>query len=109
MVRKQKIRFTQSKDYKRVHASGFFGGVSPTGHLQFDVYEEFRNSPETITIEIDEKTGEVVNEIANPKEPEVNRLKHVGVTIPIDTIPGIIEWLNRKLEEYETIQKEMRK
>lgn len=104
MTKKQTIRFLEDPNYRRIHASGFIGSINSVGELQFDIYEEFFATPEKIDIEIDTETLSIISEKKHPQEPEIHRVKHLGVSVPIAVIPGFIEWLQNKLEEYNKLQ-----
>ncbi|MDH7479027.1 MAG: hypothetical protein QHH02_03370 [Syntrophomonadaceae bacterium] len=108
---KKKIEITCEKhpDYKRIYASGFWGGLTPAGDLTFDIFEEYQENPSKLVITPPSKPGEMPKEKAvfNGSDDVLymKRLLHIGVTLPISVVPSIIEWLQGKVDQYNEIQK----
>lgn len=92
------FQFKKSEDYKRIHATGFWGGIHPTGELYFDIYEDIFPLPSESQLIQDEKG---IHEKVIGQKEVVERILHVGVTIPMAAVPSLIEWLKQKMEIYE--------
>lgn len=86
------IHYRKSNDYKRIHATGFWGGVHPSGELHFDIYEEVLPMP-TQTRLIQDHNG-IREEASGPIS--VERIVHIGVSMPMSAVPGLIKWLQKK-------------
>lgn len=102
------LKFTFIKDplYRRIAANGLWGGISPTGELKFDLFEDVSEFPQTTIVTLTD--GEVKSEVNIPDENgtiNINRILHIGVSLPISVVPDIITWLQQKVEEYNDKQK----
>jgi len=96
-------RFEKSRDYRRVHATTFWGTVNSLGEIELDIVEDVREAPEIIKTKLPEKTEERI-----PDENDIIRMKriqHIGVSISINAAPDLIKWLQDKIIAYEEIQK----
>lgn len=92
------FQFKKSDDYKRIHASGFWGGVSATGELFFEIYEDIFPTPSKTKLIQDEQG---IREVKIEESEVTERILHVGVTVPMEIVPNLIRWLQEKLEVYE--------
>lgn len=98
------IKYETANDFKRCHATGFFGGLNNFGELVFTIIEDVHNMPpKEVQLVPDPNQSGVLLEQHEPKNLlEIKRIGHVEVTMPISVVPSIIEWFERKLREYET-------
>lgn len=93
-----KITSVKTEDFKRCHATGFHGGVNPQGELVFEIFEDVRDlSAEFELIRLPGQTE--IREQKINTQLNINRLRHVEITIPISTIPSIIAWLQEKVDK----------
>lgn len=84
------VSYRKDKDYKMLPITGVWGSIIPTGLIQCNFFIEKQDIPETVKIDIDEKTGEV-------KESKVRlfftREVLVGIVLQPHTARSIGEWL----------------
>lgn len=97
------IRFVKDPNYRRFYAFGFWGGVNPLGEVAIEIFEDAVDTPETLEITYDENGNQ--HEERFPERQDVLRIVHAGVIMPIEIVPSIIDWLQRKLMEYEEMKK----
>jgi len=97
--RKILVRYRESPDYRRVPATGVFGGPTPAGDLMCNFFLETRAVPEEVEIEID--AGGAAKEKQPPQEdPEVFvREIQVGILLNPNVARSIGEWLIQRSEE----------
>lgn len=97
------VRFVKDPNYRRMHVSGMWGGANSTGELYFELYEDVFDLPEEIRFKLQED-GALSQEVW-PDEQNFLRIVHAGVSIPMQVVPSVIEWLQSKLKEFEEMQK----
>jgi len=90
--------FENSPEYCHIHATGFWGGINAFGELRFDIVEDIPKEPDIVRIILPENKEE--REPSENDKIVIKRIRHVGVTMPMSVVPGLIEWLQRKLDEY---------
>lgn len=98
------VKFVKDDTYKRFHATGFWGGVNPLGELSFDLFEDVVTNPERIDVYPNE-LGIPTHENVIAKDYNIERVTHAGVTIPMEIVPGLIDWLQSKVMENEERKK----
>ncbi len=93
------FKFEKDPMYRRIAVNGLWGGINPYGDLVFDLFEDVASYPEKITVVTTD--GISTEERFPPKNDAdyVTRIQHIGVTIPIAVVPGIIDWLQQKVQE----------
>lgn len=89
--------FVKNSDFRTVLASGIFGGVTPTGLINLNVFSDRAPIPKRITFEVDPGVGQLNNEVDRDSKEGVIREVHFGMLIDINTARSIIEWLNQKI------------
>lgn len=89
---KLNIAFKKGPEYKIFPATGAYGGPTPQGEILCNFYVEYRESPESITLEIDArgKTQEV--ERKHAPQNFVRELQ-VGILLRPDIARSIGNWL----------------
>lgn len=97
---KVSIKYTESKDYKRVSATGVVGATTPQGFIQAELYLEIPDLPDSFELEINEE-GDVVKETHEVKS--FTREKQVGLLLRPDMAIAIGQWLISKAEETKKV------
>jgi len=95
------IKFEKAPDYKRCHATGFYGGINPFGELVFDITEDIVEPPDEIELVPHDTDPSIRVEKPIQKETQIKRMQHVQVTLPISAVPSIIEWMKEKLSQVQ--------
>ncbi|GAB7387107.1 hypothetical protein BSNK01_09430 [Bacillaceae bacterium] len=98
----RQIRFEKDANYRRFHATGFWGGINPVGELEFEIFEDTHESPNSITLEFDDK-GNLVNEQVDQNN-DIKRILYCSVVFPMEVVPSLIQWLQEKLDAYQKLQ-----
>lgn len=109
MAAKKKVELIFEKDpnYRRVRLTNFFGGISPYGELVFDAIEEVPIYPDKIIQNLDDEGMTILGEERMPAEggvTKIKRIQYLGITMPIEAVPGIIKWMEDKLEQYAKVK-----
>lgn len=89
------IEFVKDTNYRRIYASGFWGGINSSGDLFLEIFEDVMRNPQALKVSpdgIEERVGD--SDIV-----KVDRILHMGITLPINSVPTIIKWLQGKLEQ----------
>ncbi|MEN3004726.1 hypothetical protein [Dehalobacterium formicoaceticum] len=106
-----KIKFNKDQNYRRIHGTGFIGGTTANGELEFDIFEDCHEYPEMLEITFPEGEGGDAVEKKIPENTDitnVNRIQHIGVVLPLSVVPGIIEWLQQKLDDVNKPQNNLK-
>lgn len=88
-----KVFYEKSKDYRLIPATGAYGGVSPNGEVIIDFYVERRDSPESITLEIDDQ-GKAIEK--SPVRSRFIREKQFGIVLRPDIALTIGKFISDK-------------
>lgn len=100
MPQRVRFKYVKSPGYQRHHVTGFWGMVSPDGQkLNIELFEDTHAIFNESVLITDLSTGNQTEEIT-PSDHHVDRYIHAGISIPIDRIPVIIEWMKGKYQEY---------
>lgn len=106
--KRNKVIFHYEKvnDFKTIFASGVFGGLNIAGLIDMNFYIDRPVIPQKISHDLAEKDGGFIlsNEKREGKDGEVREVQ-VGVLIDIPTAKSLIEWLNQKIAEMESLGK----
>lgn len=93
-----KCRYEKDPNYRVFTATNIWGGLDGHNNVSFDLSEERFEIPLKTRINVYEDNSWDEDRI---EEPEVLRIRHAGITIPINALPGIITWLQDKYIEYQ--------
>jgi hypothetical protein len=100
--------FIEDPEYRRIHATGVWGSLTPLGDLQFDLTEDVPAAPDKTILKPPMEIGQPTSEesvITDPRTVKINRHRLVGVTMPMSLVPSIIQWLQDKVVEHEANKK----
>ena len=96
--RKVRVKFSHSRDYRQVPATGVYGGPNASGQLVCNFFIENREIPEKIDITI-KSTGQV-EEVPAFTEPSLFiRELQVGIVLAPHAAKSIGEWMIQKANE----------
>lgn len=98
--KENKIKFVYEKSphYQLFTVTHVWGGLDRYGNLCFDLIEERRSVPPGLTVSLKDDSA---TEIWDETEVNFIRTRHAGVTIPIEVVPSIIEWLEDKIKIHD--------
>lgn len=98
---KIRIKYRKSEDYRIVHGSGVYGGLTPEGSIKFDIYTEYQPPPDEEIKTVGEDGKLTPLEETNEKSITIERERQVGVIISVNQAKSIINWLRDKVETIE--------
>ncbi|NSW83098.1 MAG: hypothetical protein HPY90_07455 [Syntrophothermus sp.] len=101
------FKFETPPEYRRVHATGFWGITHPAGELLFDIIEDVPEYPDVVRLILPDNLEE--REPASTNTTRVKRIRHIGVILPMSSVPDIIKWLQERLDEFQASQQQENK
>ncbi len=87
------VKVELGQDFRRYHANGIFGGITPRGELEIYLIEDISPLPEGFTLSPVPGTRTMEEEV---KAGQPTRLFNLSVTLPVSAIPSIIDWFQEK-------------
>lgn len=97
--RKILVKYKESQDYRKVAASGVFGGPTPAGGLMCNFFLETRAVPDQVEVEID-SSGAAIEKPLTEGEGEVFiREILFGVLLSPQVARSIGDWLIQRSRE----------
>jgi len=95
-VQKLTITYKRAQDYRRISATGAFGGLTPNGHVMCELYVEASDYPGPFTFEIrDDGTGQ---EVDKPEVKGCIRELQMGVVFRPDVALSVGKFLVNQAE-----------
>ena len=88
---KMDIIFSRAEGYRRIPATGAWGGVSPNGEIVFDFFVEHRQNPERMEVEV--RKGEIIEKKRYPDPLPIIRESQVGIVLRPDIAKSVGEFL----------------
>lgn len=99
----KKLEFVKDENYRRMHVTGFWGGITPQNELYIDMYTDILNHPKSVElVKIEEG---VFQERNVDQGVPFKRVAQAGVSMPMSVVPSMIRWLQQKVMEYEKEKK----
>ncbi len=97
-------RYVQAAGYRRIPASGVWGGITPDGNIIANFFVDAPEIPLSITHEL--RAGGVLGEeisrdYQQPDSPSIERSLEVGVVMSAERARSVGQWLLSKAEELE--------
>lgn len=88
------IKVREAPDYKRIGATGVYGGLTPNGHLMCNFFIEFNELPTELkhTLQADGSLGPPELHQSMPTLPTLIRELQVGVLLAPQLVRSIGEW-----------------
>lgn len=91
-----------SADYKIYAINGIFGGVTPKGEVMMNLFYERQPIPKKSTYNI-KKDGTIGDETDRIVGKSFVRSIPLGVSMTIDTAKALRQWLDDKIEQFDTV------
>lgn len=98
-----KQHFVKNNDFKTVQASGVYGGLTHSGLVNMVVITDRIPLPNSITLEIDDETGNVAREINRDAKDGIMREFQIGILMDLETTKETIKWLSSQVESLESL------
>lgn len=100
------IHNIKSGGFRQIHVDGAHGGVTPTGLININFYSQRSAIPKGTEFKLDKnkQLGDVVKNIEGSKDGIVREFEF-GTYMDIHTCKSLRDFLNKKIEELENIQK----
>lgn len=95
-----KQHFLKNKDFKTVKSDGVFGGVTPFGDINMVIFTDRLPIPDSITIEVDDKTGKIT-EIARESKQGIVKEVQFGIKFDLQVAKQTVDWLQDKINQLE--------
>ena len=92
------IAFKEGPEYKIFPATGAYGGPTPQGEILCNFYVEYREPPESISVEIN-KSGKVEEVDRKQAQQKYIRELEVAILMRPDIAKSIGEWLIKTAEK----------
>jgi len=96
-----KVKYVYGPDYRKIPATGAWGGLSPNAEVIVNFYVEFKTKPETLTIQVDE-AGNLAEESGEKEEISMTRELLIGVVMRPDIAKSVGHFLIRYAEMAES-------
>lgn len=100
MSQEIKVKYEYAPDYRKIPATGAWGGLTPNGEVIINFFVEFITKPDSIKIKIDE-TGIVEQKNQEAKDITWTRELLVGVVLRPDIAESIGQFLLRYAKDGE--------
>ena len=91
-----RIRYTKSREYRTVPATGVRGAMTPQGLLHVVIYHEHVDQPDVVIR--NQHTGQERVE-TQPKQVPVERTEEFGIMVTPDVAVAIAAWLEERGRE----------
>ena len=96
------FKYTKTDDYRNVHGSGVFGGVTAKIEIRIEVFTEYQPSPSEYSKKvIDDELVPVDEEEDGDKDILVERERQIGIMLALNEARSIHQWLGNKIEQLE--------
>lgn len=96
------IKIQKASDFKRCHATGMWGNINPFNELVIHITEDIVDMPEKISLVPDPNNPNSYIEEQIKAINNITRIDHAEITIPMSILPSIINWLQLKLDAYNS-------
>lgn len=100
--KKVKIKFIKAYDFKTSMSTGVYGGITGNGLININFVTDRAVIPDFQEVEIDEG-GRPSGLPKDFRDSDVVREVQFGTIMDITTAKVVAGWLNRKIEEYDTM------
>lgn len=90
------IRFKRAPDCRNIVAHGVWGGVGPTGDITAQIFTDYRESPDSITLDISKNPAA---EIGRKGSEEIIREIQTSLIMKPDVAHAVGQWLVQKATE----------
>lgn len=100
----QRVTFNYKKgpECPTFHADGFFGGLTPKGHLYIDIFVERGPTPKRAEYQVDD-TGTKLTEVSREGLEGVVRHVQCGIIMDMAAAKQLHTWIGAKLSEFKAV------
>ena len=95
-----KVKYSYAPDYRKIPATGAWGGLSPNAEIVINFFVEFQSPPDSTILKFDE-TGKIEEKKDEGEELHVTRELLVGVVMRPDIAKSVGQFLLRNAEKAE--------
>lgn len=95
-----KVKYVNAPDYRKIPATGAWGGVSPNAEVVVNFFVEFQSTPESTILKFDE-SGKIEEKRDEGEENQLTRELLVGVVMRPDIARSVGQFLIRNAEKAE--------
>lgn len=97
--KKIKVVFSQAREYRKVSATGVWGGPAPSGEILCNFFVEQNSYPDELEINLS-PTGEVASENPIFKE-EITVIREIQICVVMSphVAKSVGEWMIKRAEE----------
>jgi len=100
-----KFHFNKSHLFRVIKIHGAWGGLSPRGEIQMNIFSERLPLPDSITQEVtDGGLGKIVEQVGTTAG--IVREVEAAITMTPDVARKVAEWLTNKVEQFEALMVE---
>jgi len=96
-----RVFFKKSAEYRTIPVTGVWGGITPQGLVCCDLVVERAETPESVTIEVDEQSATAREVDRHPKQGMVVRESMVGLVMQPEVARTVGAWLTKTADEFE--------
>lgn len=97
------FHYSKSAMFRTIHVDGAFGGVTPQGFIDVNLYSERVSVPSYINFDLTE--GKVGNELSREGVSGSGLVREieVGAMISLPVAKALVRWLNDQIRAMETL------
>lgn len=104
-----KADYIKSNHFRVVHADGAFGGLTPRGYIQMEIWSERQPIPKQATYRIVQEgdgpvTGEEIRDARIVRDAIVREVE-VGIVLDIPLARSLVEWLKGRIAAFEKLDR----
>lgn len=99
------FKYTKATEYRVVHGSGAYGGLTGQGNIEFDIYTEYKAPPKEESKMVDESGKLVDTQDEEDTQVNVERERQVGIVMNLNEAKSFANWLKGKVNDLEKLQK----
>jgi hypothetical protein len=103
-----KVKYEYAPDYRKIPATGAWGGLSPNAEVIINFYVEFKTKPESATLHVDEN-GHIKEEIQEQDDINLTRELLMGLVLRPDIAKSIGSFLIKHAEMAQEAIAQLRK
>ncbi len=96
------FHYIKTNNYKTYYADGIFGGITPKGKLYMEPFIERGATPRQVKHTLMDDGSLDSGTIVEGKKDIIREIE-CGILMDIENAKALRDWLNSKIEEFETI------
>lgn len=100
------VHYIKNNDFKTVLATGIIGGITPNGLIDMNFFIDRIPIPQKVTHSL--SGGSLGTEIRKDSKKGIIREVNFGVVLDFTTAKSMLEWLDTKVKELESLKQKER-